>query len=208
MKKVLCQMCGLMNLEKFVTYPHCAGCGTRLAETTTPTAFDRWKRPLGAPLWATFLGLCCAGLGYWGITIARETGHAEQKQLLAYVQLPRDIYAGQTTSIELLLDIADAEGRQVRTFDDVRLRFPSSLSKDYALIGFTPSGRIQREGSGQYLVFDSLPRDESIVVTLRPRRAGKLPLSLGLFARDFTPYIYNGSLVVTRAPSKKVTNSP
>jgi hypothetical protein len=207
MKKVLCQMCGLMNLDKFVTYPHCAGCGTRLAETAPPSSFDSWKRPLGAPLWATFLGLCCAGLGYWGITIARETGHTQERQLIAYVQTSRGVRVGQTASVELVLDTVESESRAVRSFSYVRLRLPRSLFKDFEFVGVKPPSVLQREGSGQYLVYDELQRDEPIVLSLRPRREGRASFSIGLFARDFTPFNYHGSLRVARAPSAKVTHS-
>lgn len=207
MQKVVCQMCGLMNLDKFVTYPHCAGCGTRLAETAPPSNFERWKRPVGAPLWATLLGLCCAGLGYWGITITRETGRAEERQLLAYVQLPRPVYVGRDASLELTLDVSETEGRSIRSFENVRLRLPRSMFKNLAFVSAKPTPELQSEGKGQYIVFETVNRDEPIVLTVRALRSGKIPIALDLYARDFTPFTYHSFLQVTRAGAVKVPNS-
>ncbi|RYG72051.1 hypothetical protein EON80_04535 [bacterium] len=207
MKKVLCQMCGLVNLDKFVTYPHCAGCGIRLAETTTPSSLENWKRPLGTPLWATIIGLCCAGLAYWGITIARETGHADASKLIAYIEVPRNASVGTVTFVKLLPDSVESENMPVRTFHDVRLRVSRSNFEDFAFVDISPPSVMQSEGSGRYFVYESLAHDEPITLKLRPLRAGQAQLSLSLFARDFTPFSIRSTVKVTRPPGLKVTHS-
>jgi hypothetical protein len=208
MKKVLCQMCGLMNLEKFVTYPHCAGCGTRLAETANPSSLDRWKRPLRAPLWATIVGLCCAGLGFWGISIARETSSVEEKQLIAYIQIPHSFTVGTESAIQLTLDTTKANDTGIRNFYDVRLRLAKSTFEDFVLVSTTPEHRISNEGKGSYLTFDSVPRDEPILLKISPRHPGKAKFAFGLYVRDFTPFEWQSSLKVTRGPRQKMPNSP
>jgi hypothetical protein len=212
MKKVLCQMCGLMNLEKFITYPHCAGCGTRLAETANPSSSERWKRPLRAPLWATIVGLCCAGLGFWGISIARETSRAEEKQLVAYIQLPHSFTVGQQATVQLTLDSTKADMNGIRNFYEVRMRLPKSTFEDFVLVSVSPEPQTSNEGTGRYFTFDTLPRDEPIVIGLSPRRPGKVKFSFGLYVRDFTPYQWQSSLQVipqvTRGPRQKMPHSP
>ena len=193
MKKVVCPACGLINLEKFVTFPYCAGCGAWLSGESAPRV-SVWKRPVSAPLWATVLGLCCAGLGVMGILTARETRRVEEKQLRAYVQLPRRAIVGQRTFLRIALDVADPEvSADAAPFEDVSLRFPRELLENFALLQISPPpDAIQRAGNGRYFQFRRLARNQTLNFLLRPRRAGTQRMMLTLNARGCLPLELRG----------------
>lgn len=204
MKKVVCPACGLINLEKFVTFPHCAGCGATLSEQPVPRV-SVWRRPVSAPLWATILGLCCAGLGVIGILTARETRRVEQNQLRAYVQLPRHVVVGRLTWIRIALETRDLDfppGQDnAAPFEDVRLRFPRALLQSFALVKVQPiPDAITNAGSGRYFYFRRLSREQTLGILLRPRRAGTQRMELTVNARECLPLQLRGIFEVDPAP--------
>lgn len=197
MKKVVCPACGLVNLEKFVTFPHCAACGALLSSDFSERA-PIWKRPVNALLWATILGLCCAGLGVAGILAARETRRSEEKSLIVYVQTPRHLSVGQSGQLLVALDSVETATATAREFDDLQLRFPLALLQDFAPISISPRPRRQiARGQGMYLEFGHIERDQPLSLTLRPRRAGTQRFTLSLLARDFAPFEWRGTFRVS-----------
>ncbi len=196
MKKVVCPACGLVNLEKFVTYPHCAACGAPLADAPDEK-LPLWKRPLSAPLWATVLGLCCAGLGVAGILATRETRLPEDKQLVVYVQTPRHLRVGQVGQVQLGLDSVEEEGAS-GDLNDLQLRLPSSLLRDFvvASIAPMPRGQFQRR-NGIYFDFGDVKRSQIILISLRARRAGTRRIAFSLYARDFPRLQWGGALQIS-----------
>lgn len=211
MKKVVCPACGLINLERFVTFPHCAGCGAKLSEQPVPRA-SVWRRPVGAPLWATIIGLCCAGLGVLGILTARETRRVEEKQLRAYVQLPRRVVVGRRTFLRIALDTTESaapNADDAAPFEDVRLRFPRDLFENFALIKIWPApDAITNAGSGRYFHFRRLAREQTLGILLRPRRAGTQRMELTLSARECLPLQLRGIFVVAPAPLQSRARLP
>lgn len=207
MKKVVCPACGLINLEKFVTFPHCAACGARLSGESAPRT-TVWKRPVSAPLWATILGLCCAGLGVLGILTARETRRVEPKPLRAYVQLPRRLTVGQKSWLRIAIETTDADATRgaesAAPFEDVNLRFPRELLENFALVLISPKpDAIRSAGSGRYFSFRRLEREQSLGILLRPRRAGTQRMSLTIDARNCLPLELRGIFEVSAAPQKR-----
>lgn len=187
MKKVVCPACGLVNLERFVTYPHCAACGARLTDAPDETV-PLWKRPVSAPLWATAIGFCCVGLGLAGILAARETRVAEEKLLVVYVQTPQRLRVGQAGQLRLGLDAVEGGAVSRGLFQELQVRLPDALFENFTLLSIvpTPQNRIRRR-NGVYLEFGRMERDQSIVIALRARRAGLHPVAFSLYARDFPP---------------------
>ncbi|PQV63408.1 hypothetical protein B1R32_11263 [Abditibacterium utsteinense] len=209
MKKVVCPACGLINLEKFVTFPHCAACGALLSGESAPHT-TVWKRPVSAPLWAMILGLCCAGLGVLGILTARETRRVEEKQLLAYVGLPRRMTVGRVSGLRISLDTTDADAvASAAPFEDVRLRFPRALFGDFVLLSISPvPDAVTSQGSGRYFHFSRLARDQPLGVLLRPLRAGTHHLSMTLNARECLPLELRGTFQVEPAAVKSAPVRP
>lgn len=208
MKKVLCPTCGLMNLDRFITFPHCAGCGTRLPEIAPPRMIDFWRRPLGAPMWATIIGLCCVGIGVVGASISRDTSAVPERQLVVYAQVQRQMQLGEHAALLLALDTTEAdENANVRSFEDVRVRLARSTLQSFELGAISPKPDAQREsGSGKYLIFHQLGRDQSIRLGIRARRSGEQKITLSLYVRDFSPFEVRNMVNVTRPSRATVPN--
>jgi hypothetical protein len=194
MKKVICPACGMVNLEKFVTFPHCAACGGPLAGASdAPVAF--WRRPVNALLWAMTLGLCCVGLAVAGILTARETRRYEEKTLIVYVQTPRHLKVGRACKLRLGLDAVQNTVGTDPTFQNLQLRIPLAFQKDFTLISISPApgSRVVR-GNGIYFDFGNVAREQNLALTFVPRRAGTLRLDFSLTAFEFTQFDWRSSL--------------
>lgn len=209
MNKIVCGVCGLVNLDKFVTYPHCAGCGAHLPQMT-PQAVGVWRRPVRAPMWATVIGLCCVALGVLGFAVTRETRRVEEKPLVVYVGVPRRMSLGQNAIVRLQLDTVEGDsGASSAPFGAVRLRLPGQTFRDFQVLSISPPPTSRSiAGSGRYFGWDELRLDQPIRLLLRPRRDGELRLSLMLFARDFSPFEMRRSVAVTRRAAPVVPNLP
>jgi hypothetical protein len=198
MKKVVCPACGLVNLEKFVTYPHCAGCGTVLlmVASVSPTSF--WKQPLRAPMWATVIALCCTAVGILGIAIARETGHIAERQLTVYAQMPRQITAKRPATVRLVLDsVAGDSETNLSEFEFVELRVPKRVEENFSIVSITPlPDRMVASRLGTVFEFDKLQRDNPIHLLLLARRPGSHRLIFSLFVNNFTPFHFRRTVPV------------
>jgi hypothetical protein len=196
MKKVVCPACGLVNLEKFVTFPHCAACGALILDAPAERA-SFWKRPVNAVLWALILGLCCAGLGVAGILTARETRRLETKTLVVYTQTPRRLRVGRVAQLRLGLDSVEEGAITDRTFQNLQLRLPLSMLKNFAIVSISPAPQTKIErGNSIYFNFGAVQRDQPLFIALRPRRAGLHRIAFSLFARDFSSFDWRGSFEV------------
>lgn len=209
MNKVVCEECGLVNLDKFVTFPHCAGCGAHLPQTM-PTAVAFWRRPVRAPMWATIIGLCCVGLGVLGLAVTRETRRVEEKALVVYAAVPRRISLGQIAVVRLQLDTVEGDsGASSTPFGAVRLRLPGQMFRDFEVLSISPSPTSRSTaGSGRYFMWDELGLDQPISLLVRPRRSGELRLGLRLSARDFSPFEMRRNIAVARRAAPVVPNLP
>ncbi len=201
MKKVVCPACGLVNLEKFVTFPHCAACGALILDAPAERA-PLWKRPVNAVLWALILGLCCAGLGVAGILTARETRRLESRTLIVYTQTPRHLAIGRVAQLRLGLDSVEAGAIANSAFEDLQLRLPLNVLKNFAVVSIspTPQAKVVR-GNAMYFDFGDVERDQPVLIALRPRRAGVYRFTFSLFARDFSIFEWRGNLQVSAPPT-------
>jgi hypothetical protein len=159
-------------------------------------------------MWATIIGLCCVGLGMVGISISRETRRVEERQLVVYSQLPRQIQVGEHSAVQLTLDTTEADNNiSVKSFDDVRIRIPRMVLQNFVLGSISPRPDERREsGSGEYLMFSQIKREESIRIGLRPRRAGSPKVQLSIYVRDFSPFEVRGIVSVSRPTRVRVPN--
>ena len=199
MKKVVCPACGMVNLERFITFPHCAACGARLSDAAPPRV-PFWKRPLSAPLWATTLGLCCAGLGVAGILVARETRRLEEKRMVVYAQIPRRLSVGEVGVLRFGLDGIETPSGGREGFDDINLRLPAALLQNFVLVSISPPPRVRTaRGAGLYFDFGRMENDQPLSISLRARRAGTHRLTFLLTASGWEPFEWRGNLNVRSA---------
>ena len=188
MKRVVCSACGLVNLEKFVTFPHCAGCGALLSTAATQKS-SLWRQPLRAPMWATVVALCCAAVGFLGISIARETGRPVERPLIVYAQIPRQMTAGKPALMQFVLDTMSGDGENLDEFESVQLRISHGIDRDFEVVGLMPApDHTFSVGAGTTFEYERLRRDEAIQLLLSARRPGQHRLSLSVFVIDFTPF--------------------
>src|SRR4051812_46704285 len=104
MKKVLCLTCGLVNLDKFTTYPHCAACGTRLPEKPAPRWRTFWTQPVRPFYWATAVGIGVAILGVGAAGVVSDTRDTNARLLVVYLQVPRAPAQNGLLSVRFTLD--------------------------------------------------------------------------------------------------------
>jgi hypothetical protein len=205
MKKIRCPNCAVVNLEKFVTYPHCAGCGTLLTEKEPrKPRWAAWKRPLGPILWATVVGGAVVAVVAALMLLSAKPVVFGRFDVTWEVQ--RRVSAGSTISMSLGLNTIDT--RRISAFKDVTLRLDQDFLRDFPVVAFSPTPRSQsRLGKGIYFVFGTLPREQQISVKLRATRIGRHKMRASISAEGQEPDSYQAMISVgpngAAAPEKR-----
>ena len=194
MKKIRCPNCAVVNLEKFVSYPHCAGCGTLLTEKEPrKPRWAAWKRPLGPILWATVVGGAVVAVVAALMLLSAKPVVFGRFDVTWEVQ--RRVAVGGTVSMSLGLNTIDT--RRVTTFKDVTLRLDKEFLRDFPVVAFSPRPRRQsRLGKGVYFVFGALPREQQISVKLRATRPGRHRMRASVSAEGQEPDNYQATITV------------
>ncbi len=204
MKKVVCARCGLVNLDKFVSFPHCAACGALLEQAPPPKWRTIWRRPVRPLYWMLAVG---SGLMTLGLTIASITREARvigDSPLLVYTQIPREVAPGQSVRVQFTLD--SALQNPDKDFERVSLRLSSQMQRDF--VGITiqpPPVSIERRGRGRYYLWDALPRNTALKLTLQPRAPADatasdvLQIQATLWAARYQQFEVRTSIVRTAA---------
>jgi len=188
MKKIRCPRCGVINLEKFVTFPHCAGCGSILPQVAeVAEALPVWRRPLGPLLWVSVLAGAVAGLVVTATMF--ESAPVEPGPVLVYGRAARNLYMGNELTISLTLDTSDGiPGHENDELKDVSLRLSRDTLEKFDFVSLSPSpDTVLRSGTGRYLQYSSLSRDTQMELTLRPREVGTHAIVVNIYALDHTP---------------------
>ena len=188
MKKIRCPRCGVINLEKFVTYPHCAGCGSMLPQTSDTTEhLPVWRRPLGPVLWVTVIAGAVVGLVIAATMFERTP--VEFDQVVIYGQAARNLTLGKEFVIYLTLDAFDSVAAQHNeVLKDVSLRLEQNTLEKFEFVSLDPSpDTVLRSGTGRYLRYNTLPRETPLQLTMRPRQTGIHSISIKVFALDHDP---------------------
>jgi hypothetical protein len=196
-KKIVCPSCGLVNLEKFVTFPFCAACGAHLPEKE-PTKFRSFLvQPVKPLYWALSVSFGLAILAISALGIALETRDRSEKSLLIYAQTPRRVAEDGLIYSSFTLDTI--EEYPTNTFSDVRLRFAKETLQRFELVAFIPPpSRRERFGSGQYYLWPKLKRAEAVKIVLAPKNTGDLPFRFMVYARDHLPLQARNAITVSK----------
>lgn len=185
MKKIVCPHCGVVNLEKFVTFPHCAGCSALLPQAREPQRASIWRRPLRAGFWVSLVGLALAGAVALSFS-ASEPG--EPQQLIVYAQLPRHARLGQVLVCRMGLESVRSDGREPLVLREVSWQLARSVEREWSIVGISPAPDLQERRPGQAAsVYHRWPVEERWVVRLRPRARGRRPLAILASASDHFP---------------------
>jgi hypothetical protein len=196
-KKVVCPSCGLVNLEKFVTFPFCAACGGHLPEKEPSKLWSILSQPVKPAYWVLSVGFGLAILAVSAIGIVVETRDRSDKSLLIYAQIPRRVSEDGLIYSSFTLD--SIEEYPASTFSDVRLRFTQETLKRFEVVAFVPPP-IKREnyGSAKYYFWPKLKRSEAVKIVLAPKTTGELPFRYMVYARGHIPLQARNSISVTR----------
>ena len=195
MRKISCPHCAVVNLEEFVTYPHCAGCGALLKkETPTRGPVIAWRRPLGPILWATVL--CCAAAAAVGAAMMLRRP-AVAGQMVVYGQAVRNVEVRGLMSLSLSLDTIGGAARDSSILKGVSIRLDKNFLQNFALLKITPPALEQKTlGSGHYFFFAPMPRETPITFDFKALNAGRHRLQAGINADAQLPTDYLAFITV------------
>jgi len=184
-KKIVCPRCGVVNLEKFVTFPHCAGCSALLPQAREPSRASIWRRPLRAGFWASLVGLALAGVVALSFS---EPERGEPQQLIVYPQLSRHVHVGGVLVCRIGLESVRSDGREPDVLRDVSWQLPVSVERDWRVVSVSPTPDEQTRRVGKPLwIYHRWPSEERWSLRLQPRSSGRRLLAITANAADHFP---------------------
>ena len=201
MQKIRCPRCGVVNLEKFLTYPHCAGCGSTLPAPAV-ASLPFWKRSFGARLWVPLLGAALIGL----VTAASflTPPDEDKARLLVYGNAARRVRAQQTVVLTMTLDaVAQTRVQKRSDLQNVKLRLPQTLFDDFAFVSLepTPDETLQTNG-GRFFEYASLPRETTLRLRLNAQRDGRHRVRADFYANEHAPGFFGWTVFVVPSKNK------
>lgn len=202
MQKIRCPRCGVVNLEKFITFPQCAGCGNTLPEQENrPVPF--WRRPLGALWWILLIG--AAGVGLAAATSILTFSDDDRAQLLIYGSASRHISVHQTVVVTMTID-ALTESRRLRRapLKNVKLRLPRALFEEFALVSLEPvPDRVSSIAGGRYFEYETLPRETDLQLRLYALEPGRFRIRSDFYADEHAPVAFSFNVLVEQKPTEE-----
>jgi hypothetical protein len=184
MHKIHCPRCGVVNLEKFVTYPRCAGCGITLPQTEGEQYVPFWKRPLNSRLWITLVGSVFCGLLVGASFL--QTSVEKNQVLLLYGNAARSGKVGDLVTLTLTADAPPS--RHSAVLSDVRLRMPLRCFQSLRLVSISPQpDEMTVSGNSRYFSYRRLPRETNLILRLRAVAPISERFRATLYAADHMP---------------------
>jgi hypothetical protein len=187
MQKIRCPHCGVINLEKFITYPQCAACGRALPQVSPESSPPFWKRPVPPIFWALSVGLLLAGL-LWTASVFRVDGES-RSQVVLYGDRHRQARIGQMVTFHLRVDaLGETRSEHRRPLRKVRLRIPLRNFETVRFVSLQPPpDTMTIVGRGRFFTYTTLSHDSSLQLRLRVVKPTLAPLSLSVYADDHMP---------------------
>lgn len=190
MKKIVCPQCGLVNLEKFVSFPHCAACGARLPTPESPPARWRtlWKRPVKTLYVALTVGAGLGALALGVVSLSRETRQRSGRPFVVYARIPRELAPGKVGVASFTLDSAE-ENPDAR-FQGVQFNLSRETLREIIVVSFQPAPNLSElRGHTRYYIWESLPRGSALRLSFKPRvQSDVLHLRATLWATGYAPF--------------------
>ena len=197
MKKIVCPHCGTINLEKFVTYPHCAGCSALLGKSAIAPRAVWWRRRVRAGWWAAGLGGAILLLVALGLS---ETDVRQNGPLVPFPQVPRKAKVGQTLDCHLSFNAVRDNGTSPQQLQNLRLRFGRNFEKQWQIVAIMPApDSDKRTIAGRVLQYESWPIEAVWRVQLRARETGSQKFMVSIDAKDFLAFQYIATIVVAES---------
>lgn len=207
MKKVRCPNCAVINLDKFVTFPYCAGCGALLPQPSSAGAVPLWRRPLKPFLWVSAVGLAAAGLV--AATTSFHSAPVEPGHIIIYGQAARVTQVGHLLSLRLTVDTIESPTSRDQRLHDVKLRLSGAWLRQFRFVELKPPpDAVSLGGSGRYYHYHTLARNTPLDLTVRALQPGRHRLKAGIYAEQEYPGEYHCLITVAavtapnRAPNR------
>lgn len=191
MHKLRCPHCGVINLEKFITYPQCAGCGNTLPQQSTPSAVPFWKRPVRPVAWVSLIGICLALL-IWAASVFQAKPESEA-QIAFFGDTSRRVTVGSTVTLSLSISaLGETRRERARPLRDVQLRIPLRIFQTLRYVSIEPpADRMEIIGNGRYFIYETLERDTAIRLRLRATEPGNIRVPITAYVTDYMPNDWN-----------------
>ncbi|HEX8833881.1 MAG TPA: hypothetical protein VF719_06755 [Abditibacteriaceae bacterium] len=182
MKKIRCPNCSVINLEGFVTFPHCAGCGARLPEDAAQPEPVVWRRPMGTLIWASALGVAILSVVLIATNMLSHQRDDESRIVMLGMVQSR-VYAGQPFDIEFRVDAMEEVSHNDELLRGVRLRFPVEVFRRFQYVSLRPPpDAISDSGAGRYFYYATLSRGARLHLKLRALRLGRQVVTARVYA--------------------------
>ena len=209
MRQIRCPSCGTVNLEKFVTFPHCANCGTLLPdpEASSQEAASQlprvWPRPLRVLLWLAVLS--CATLALVAAAVFFQAVPQQPGRVVIYGQLSRVTRVGDLLSAQFTVDTVEAAAsRPEDMLNEVELRIPREFFDNFDFIALDPApDEIANRGTARYFRYTALPRETRLQLSMRARKPGRHRLNTRIYVADYTAGEFRTTIIVQPATRPK-----
>lgn len=177
MKKVRCPRCYVVNLERFVTFPYCAGCGARLPTGDgEAAAHSAWRRPLGVALWTSLFGVTLLAL--FAAVRVFEVPLSRTPDVSATGSAPHRVVVGDEFALRLNIEAAEGTKRNQK-LRAMQLRVLQSSLEDLTLLEIQPPpDAIVDRGNARYLEYSTFSADHTVNLRLRATQPGHRSLQI------------------------------
>jgi len=193
-KKIVCPQCGTINLEKFVTFPHCAGCSALLTTSREAGRVSIWRRPLRAGFWASLVGLALAGVVALSFS---DSQPGEPQRLIVYPQLSRHVRLGEVLACQMGLESVRGDGREAGLLREVSWQLPRSVERDWRVVSVSPAPDAQARRVGKPMwIYHRWAAEERWSLRLQPRSAGRRVLAITAGASGHFPVQWRAVITV------------
>lgn len=200
MRKINCPHCGVVNLEEFVTYPHCAGCGVRISqEADKRESFLR--RPVATLLWVSVLGALAVLLLMLAPRLEKQP--EQMGRAVIHGNTSRQVNADELVYINLIVDgLGEPQVQRKAPLRGVKIRMPWPAFDSFRFIELDPKPEaIVSHGKGRYFEYGDMERNTSIMLTLRALRPGEHQLHFVIYADGHQPGEFYSRVKVKTKPS-------
>lgn len=196
-RKITCAACGLVNLDRFLSFPFCAACGARLPEIAAPRWLEVWKKPVPTFLWAMTVGSGILVLATLTFGIVLEKRVPTLKRLSVATQISPPLTLDSLLTVRLSPEPVEDVGKA--PLRNVELRLNDQLHRNFELVSLTPPPQSRHtQGSGFYFFWPQLPTGQTLILRFKPKRVGRFPIRVAVYAEGYEGFEQRRTLTIGR----------
>lgn len=194
-RKISCAACGLVNLDRFVSFPFCAACGARLPQISAPGWLEIWKKPVPILLWAVPVGVGILILATLTFGIAHDRRDSSLGLLSVPARIPQKGVIGSTLIFRF--EPEPVENAKGASLQNVRLRLSATLTRNFWVVGLSPTPqKRQTQGSGLYFFWPQLRAGQNLILRLRPKKTGRFATQFGVYAQNYEGFETRRTIII------------